>query len=114
MKKSIKKYKIPIYFGTLIVLQDKDDKRIAKEYNLVGTEIMAACTFTSYSKDGHTEYIMAFFGKTSPSIIAHEAVHTVNGIFRDRGIQLDANNDEPQAYLLGWIVDKCHKTLKLN
>ena len=114
MKLVSKKYKIPMYFDYLVIVQDKDDKKIAKKYGLEGTETFDGCFFTKHSKDGHTKYVIAFFGKASPSAIAHEAVHVVNQIFKDRYIKLDIDNDEPQAYLLGWVVEKCHETLKLK
>ena len=87
----------------------KKKYKLKEDVNLYG-----AITFSSHKKSGYTRYVMAFSGKTTPSIIAHEAVHIVNHIYFDRKIDLDLINDEPQAYLLGWIVQKCHKFLKLN
>jgi hypothetical protein len=36
--------------------------------------------------------------------IAHEADHLCNQMFKSIGATVDVNNDEPHAYLLGWIV----------
>jgi len=44
----------------------------------------------------------AFFA----SVVAHECVHIVNKIYLDRFIQLDRENDEPQAYLLSFFVQE--------
>jgi hypothetical protein len=45
--------------------------------------------------------------KTSASVglLAHEAVHIKNKIFSHVSLMLDTDNDEAEAYLMGWIVD---------
>jgi hypothetical protein len=40
--------------------------------------------------------------------IAHEAIHAANFLFGDRGIVLDADNDEAFAYFTEWIVDQVY------
>lgn len=45
----------------------------------------------------------------SPGVIAHEAKHLVNHVFTNIHCELDRYNDEPECYLLGWIVDEIHK-----
>ncbi len=44
--------------------------------------------------------------------VGHEIVHTVNAIFKSRGIKLDVDNDEPQAYLTGWMTGVVYQTIK--
>ena len=41
--------------------------------------------------------------------IAHESVHLTSYLFKRKGIIPDVNNDEPQAYLLGWFVGEIYK-----
>ena len=41
--------------------------------------------------------------------IAHEADHLCNQLFKGIGATVDVNNDEPHAYLLGWIVKQITK-----
>lgn len=41
--------------------------------------------------------------------IAHEADHLCNQLFKEIGATVDVNNDEPHAYLLGWIVKQITK-----
>lgn len=48
----------------------------------------------------------------SHGLIVHEIVHLVNLIFIDRGIKLDLNNDEAQAYLTEWITTSLYKFFK--
>lgn len=50
------------------------------------------------------------FKKELPPIgvIAHEAFHLTCHVFDERGIKPDLDNDEPQAYLLEWVVDRIY------
>jgi len=41
--------------------------------------------------------------------VVHEAVHVQNRTYEHAGAKLDTKNDEPQAYMLGWIVDEIYK-----
>jgi len=50
--------------------------------------------------------------KVSVGTIAHECKHIVNFIFEARGIKLDLNNDEPECYLLEWLVNKIYSIIK--
>lgn len=36
--------------------------------------------------------------------ISHECVHACNQLFKNIGATVDQDNDEPQAYLVGWFV----------
>lgn len=47
------------------------------------------------------------------SNIAHESVHAAMEIFNDLDCKFDANNQEPLAYLVGWIAD-CIDQVKRN
>lgn len=38
--------------------------------------------------------------------ISHEAAHATNQLFESIGAVVDQNNDEAQAYLLGWFVNQ--------
>ena len=44
--------------------------------------------------------------------IAHEILHTTNVILKRRGIRLDPNNDEPQAYLVSYLTDKFYEYIE--
>ncbi len=50
------------------------------------------------------------FSSSRPTagVIAHEAMHLVNHFYDKLGIRPSLNNDEPQAYLLMWAVDKIY------
>ena len=108
------KIKIPIYYGTLTIIQVDNLKKIEKKYNTISLYGMDGCVFRNHKKNGSSRYVMVFEGKTTAEIVAHEALHLVALIYEDRNIILEIENDEPQCYLLGWIVGKCHKHLKLK
>ena len=44
--------------------------------------------------------------------IAHECLHACNFILQSRGVLADRHNDEPDAYLLGYLVDHVVKVLR--
>lgn len=44
----------------------------------------------------------------------HECVHIVNMIFNARGLKLDSNNDEFQAYLTGWLFKHLYDKIFLT
>lgn len=55
----------------------------------------------------------------TPSVIAHESVHAAMGIYGYVGAEVDLDNQEPFAYLVGWIADciwqsKIGKACNLN
>jgi len=109
MKK--RKFKIPIYFGTLIVIKTNDFKAVIKKYGLDKSSSECDAFVFRIETKKRLRYF-AVFKKHNVSNIAHEAVHIVSDIFRDGGIIPDVKNDEPQAYLTGWVANKIHKTLK--
>ena len=48
------------------------------------------------------------------SHISHEATHAAMDIFGDIGIVPDVNNQEPLAYLVGWISDCIYNVKRGN
>jgi len=44
--------------------------------------------------------------------IAHEAIHIKNMVYSHSGIKHDLSNDEPEAYLTGWIVGQIYNCYK--
>lgn len=113
------KVNIPIYHGKLFIFFTKDFNKVAKKYNLkklIGEDLNgfgAFCT-AQENKKGITQYFLIFGKKPSHSIIAHECIHAVNWIMSDRKIAPDLINDEPQAYLLGWVVSQVYKARLLH
>jgi hypothetical protein len=109
MEKTIK---IPIYSGKLIIIQSDNFSDIEKKYNLVSLEDYSAFCFKK--QNNSSTYVMVFGVDVTAGIIAHESFHVVTTLFEDSLITIDNNNDEPAAYLLGWIVEQCHKFLNIK
>ncbi len=101
---------IPIYSGKLTMILGNDLSYIEKKYKTTLLESFGAVTLKDESKYKH--YIVAFTDKEHLSNIAHEIVHIKNYIFLDCAMELDRYNDEPEAYLTGWLFDEIYKFLK--
>lgn len=102
MRKKI--IKIPIYIGQLVIIQYDNPEDLINEYRLSNlVNKFDAITFRDHKLSGYTRYVAAFGKNCTPSIITHESFHVVSMIFYDRDIEYDNENDEPAAYLIGWI-----------
>lgn len=100
---------IPIYFGKLIIVKTDNFKEVNKVYKTKAKNKLYDAVVFETIKEGH--HVVAI-KVVNWSVIAHETVHLVNNIFLECGIQLDRVNDEPQAYLTGWIINEIDKFLK--
>lgn len=125
---SHKHHLIPLYSGSrsskihIIISDRKNWSRIGDilnalsdaqeepfEYDDVGA------FFTETVKTGVSNFWMIFKAeKNSVNVnsMGHEIVHCVNAIFKSRGLKLDPDNDEAQAYLTGWVTEIVYKELK--
>lgn len=109
-----KKIKIPIYEGLLYIQISNNRSEeclklgitIPEEYNNnLGLAISSDETFIyviSITEDAVNMH----------DIIAHECLHICNDIFKHRYIKPDLDNDEPQAYLLGWLVNQVYRYIE--
>lgn len=102
---------IPIYFGelTMVLIDDWAElRKIHPEQNI--EDCFCAVVFTD-EKPEVCQYVVAFRGNPSGQTMAHESVHIVNALYLDRRMRLDPVNDEPQAYLTGWVFNEIEKFL---
>lgn len=100
---------IPVYFGNLIIIVTDDFKKVNKVYKTKAkNKLYDAVVFESLKGN---KFIVAI-KVVEWSIIAHEVVHLVNDLFLKRGILLDRVNDEPQAYMTGWVTKEIETFLK--
>jgi len=115
MEKKVK-IDIPIYFGYLIIVFSDDLKAVSDKYKL-GLEEQNYPAFVVGDKDlsGVNQYWMVFNPKyICHTIIAHEVVHCANWLFFDISAKPDLINDEPYAYLVGWITGQIYKYAEKN
>jgi hypothetical protein len=99
---------IPIYQCKLTIILDKDLSYMEKEYGTKPLGDYGAVTMRVPNK--FSEYVMGF-EYSDGDIIAHEIVHLKNYIYQDAGIELDRYNDEPEAYLTGWLFKQINNFL---
>jgi hypothetical protein len=108
---------IPIYYGRVHILVGHDLAALSRAAGVgdQGFNGLSLAQYQAYSFTGEKEttrgYFALFRPDASAGLLAHEAVHLVNKIFADRGVKLDIENDEPQAYLMGWLVNQMNYAL---
>ncbi len=112
----IKIIEIPLYHGELVLIQKKKLEDIPEKYKPENEDFKgyAAVTCFRLKNNGVAQFIIAFLKPTTPSNIAHEAEHCKGEIFNHVGITEHNTNNEPSAYMIGWIVEQCHKYLKIK
>jgi hypothetical protein len=112
----ITKINIPIYFGYLRIIIAKDFAKAANKIKYetpLDLSLFGAFVYAEHTKKKkYTLYTCFFKPDATHSSIAHEVVHLVNSIYHDRGMKLDVLEDEPQAYLTGWVTEQIYKTIK--
>ena len=108
-----KKYKTPLYGTKFTIVIYNSNEEFKQKFKKIEISNFDGAVF--YEKD---ELFIVFSaekkGYPTPGIIAHEAKHLVNNIFIEISHDLDRYNDEPEAYLLGWIVNRIHELLIKN
>jgi len=108
-----KKIEVPLYHCYLHVHFADDLSILEKKLSIkpqegFNYEHFEAVAFEIY-KDGTQHVHVAFEGKELyPDVVAHESKHAVNMIFKGAFIELDVHNDEPECYLLSWIVKQVY------
>jgi len=112
MRKKKKTVEIPIYCAKLTMIIDKDLSYVEKKYKTGSLGNYGAVTLHNEAKGRH--YIVAFTDKKHLSNIAHEIVHIKNHIYVDCAMLVDRFNDEPEAYLTGWLFDEIFNFLNKN
>lgn len=106
-----KKIKVPILKDYIKIVVFEDYRLINEMYNAEFTSTTEAVV-TRWGDAG----VLALFrkDKLTLQVLVHECVHIVNFIFKAKGIDLDIDNDELQAYLTDWVFNEINKTLTLN
>jgi len=99
-----KTFRIPIYFGKLIVVAT-DNLQAAADGMALGfdTQGFGALASQRTTKNGLREYAILIGPNCTLKDVVHECVHVANFIMKFIGISPDLDNDEPQCYLVGWI-----------
>lgn len=107
-----KKFKTPLYGTTFTVIIYDDNDELNKL--LKNQEVVDKIEDFDGAVLTHKDHLYIVFncsekGYPTPGIIAHESKHLVNNIFIRICHELDRWNDEPECYLLSWIVNRIHE-----
>lgn len=101
--------------GLLGDIKEMFSQRDGKELDL-GDEDYDALTYSVMLKDTKKLGELIWFPEETSidhEKVTHESVHAAMDIFRDIGADIDTDNQEPFAYLVGWIAD-CIEQVKRN
>ena len=104
-KRISKTLKIPLYVGRLTIIITENLTSLIKEYPALKEDFLkrhGAVTFW----EGTNIYSAFELRQLTPGLIAHEAKHVTNRVFINIGHYLDLENDEPECYLLSWVVNR--------
>ena len=106
---------IPIYGGKLVVILTNDANLVKKYYPDFYDDYVYAHALDHYYKGKRAYYVVLNtdykYGKITNGVVAHEAHHIVTYLFNYKGILYDPANDEPFAYMIGWVVERIHEVL---
>ena len=114
-KPKSKTIEIPIFFGKLILIQTNDRGFIKEKYLKeveVDLDMFEGLSFRNYQRSGYSMYVIWVNENITLEGLAHESLHTANYILKDRMVGVTLENDEAQAYLMGWILKQCLKYFK--
>jgi hypothetical protein len=110
-----RKWKDPIYNSTTfwVVIADSNLKdcetffrKVLKiEPTVIDSATIARCSEIGNDKIGHN-IVLQYKSNANMGTIVHEVVHAVNYSFMFRGIKLDTDNDEHQAYYTDFVFRK--------
>ena len=118
MTTKIYKKNIPIYFGEFWVIITDNFYKSGLEIGMDLPTSIDDCLGLATTKTLLHAGVFIVFIKTNKidhyDVIAHEALHTVNAVFKSRGIEIDTSNDEAQAYFLGWVVSRIHEAINTH
>lgn len=106
------KRKIPLYSNLIITIVYTEDfnkyaDKINMQYDVPVDSFKAAVVELELG----CPTIMINPKDYTHGIVAHECKHAVNRIFSYIKVKLDTENDEPECYLLTWIVDQVYNNM---
>ena len=113
-----KDFKIPIYGTSIRVCIAEDLAEAAKKLYINPrnplTPSVKGTAFNLYNDSRFKYGVLILLNETTIDVIVHEALHATNMILHDRGLEASFTNDEAQAYLLDYIVEKIYPFILKN
>jgi len=107
------KINIPIYGGYLAIHITKDIDKTLRVVDYDGDLVGDA--YMVFNLDGTKAYDLIFkHDKIDHGLIAHECFHLTHRIMHDINKTFDFNNDEPEAYLMQFLINSIYDFLSEN
>lgn len=100
---SIYRVKVPIYNRHVYISFDRE--KVSKKFNVDISEGFAGITIKL------DPIIIVFIDEDlyCQNFLTHESIHAAGFVLEMAGIDIDIENDEPLAYLAGWIAEEINK-----
>lgn len=103
-----KNINIPIWDFKVEVTVFDEITELLPAYSRFITEGMLACTL-EYNGCSKCELLIPY--DDYPSVV-HELEHVKSLVFKAKGYKTQNDNDEPDAYLIGWLFSKVDNIIK--
>ena len=110
-----------IYPRTLFIVKGKDKRKVIQDNFMArnGNDLIFdedtttdACVWQVIERDSNLYGCLVWInGNTTIETISHEATHVAFETFRDIGGVADEDNQEPFAYLVGWVAKQIKNAL---
>lgn len=103
-----KNFIVPIYGFKVSVVVFDNPKEVQEKYSEFFTPSMNACT-VDYIGCSKAKLIIP---SSDYGSVIHELEHVKNSIWKATGYRPQADNDEPDAYLICYLYDRVDKIIK--
>ena len=122
-KNDIGYFSVPmgIYPRTLFIVKGKDKRKVIQDNfmarnlsDLIFDEDTTtdACTWKVIERKSNTHgFLVWLYNNINTDVIAHESTHVAFETFRVIGGIADDDNQEPFAYLVGWVAKQIKNAL---
>jgi hypothetical protein len=105
-----RKFRVPIYDFKVIVTVFDDYTEARNKFPHALVSSAYGCTM-EYIDCGKCHILIPSSGM---STVVHELEHVKNLIWKFTGYQSQAGNDEPDAYLMGYLYEQVEKILNIH
>lgn len=90
-------------------IEEKAGEPVMDKEDLLSTRALCFCP---YDERGIPHVYLIFKPYANPGEIAHECNHAKNLIFQYHGTRLSLVNDEHESYFVGWLNERCWKSVQ--
>lgn len=107
-----KSFHCKIYRHDVVVILTNSKKKFYKKFKITFPKNFIAFT----TRHNQKIYMVFKYGHPDEKVpkmgtICHESLHATKFILHNVGVKASNKNDEAEAYLLTWIVDRTYKAL---